>query len=54
MSESPVGPAIVRSAAEVNAEIRDLVAAGGAGTDRYRELLVEWGEAMRVAVEPAA
>ncbi|MFE2324569.1 hypothetical protein ACFXD5_11740 [Streptomyces sp. NPDC059385] len=43
-----------RSAAEVNSEIRDLVAAGGAGTDRYRELLVEWGEAMRAEVEPAA
>ncbi|MFI8499487.1 hypothetical protein ACIGFK_13460 [Streptomyces sp. NPDC085524] len=53
MSVSPApGPA--RSPAEVNAEIRALVAAGGAGTDRYRELLVEWGEAMRAEVEAAA
>ena len=54
MSPIPLGPGLARSAAEVNAEIRDLVAAGGAGTDRYRELLVEWGEAIRAEVEPAA
>ncbi|MFD7554095.1 hypothetical protein ACFV9E_06095 [Streptomyces sp. NPDC059835] len=47
-------PAASRAAAEVNAEIRALVAAGGAGTARYRELLEEWAAAVRVEVEPAA
>ncbi|MFE2164907.1 hypothetical protein ACFXB3_07505 [Streptomyces sp. NPDC059447] len=54
MSAAHPNPGPARSAAEVNREIRDLVAAGGAGTDRYRELLVEWGEAMRAEVERAA
>lgn len=51
-TSSDSGPA--RSAAVVNAEIRALVAAGGVGTARYQELLVEWAAAMRAEVEPAA
>lgn len=47
-------PEPVRTAAEVNAEIRALVAAGGVGTARYRELLEEWAAAMRAEVRPAA
>ena len=43
-----------RSAAEVNAEIRALVAAGGAGTARYEELLEEWAAAVRGDVAEAA
>jgi hypothetical protein len=44
----------VRPLAEINREIRALVAAGGAATARYEELLEEWAAAMRDAVEPAA
>jgi hypothetical protein len=54
MSPTPPDRGPVRSAAEVNAEIRALVAAGGAGTGRYEELLEEWAAAMRADVRPAA
>jgi hypothetical protein len=54
MSPTSSDRGAVRPAAEVNAEIRALVAAGGAGTDRYEELLEEWAAAMRAAVTPAA
>lgn len=54
MSPTPFGSGSVRPLAEVNAEIRALVAAGGADTARYRELLDEWAAAMRAEVEPAA
>ncbi|WP_411102418.1 hypothetical protein [Streptomyces sp. cmx-4-9] len=40
-----------RTPAEINAEIRALVVAGGAWTDRYQELLAEW---LRPTVVPAA
>lgn len=35
-------------------EDSSLVAAGGAGTDQYREFLEEWSAAMRATVTPAA
>lgn len=54
MPPTPPDSAPVRAAAEVNAEIRALVAAGLAGTQRYRELLAEWQAAVRAEVEPAA
>lgn len=54
MSPTLTGLGLARSAAEVNAEIRVLVAAGGAGTDRYQVLLVEWAAAMRAEVARAA
>lgn len=54
MPPTPSGPGRVRSAAEVNAEIRALVAAGGAASARYEELLEEWAAAVRDSVEPAA
>lgn len=54
MSPTPPAPGPVRPAAVVNAEIRDLVAAGGAGTSRYEELLEEWAVAVRAEVEAAA
>lgn len=51
MSPTPAGPAPVRPLAVINDAIRALVAAGGAGTDEYRELLEEW---LRATVVPAA
>jgi hypothetical protein len=54
MSPTPAGPVPARPLAEINAEIRALVAAGGADTARYGELLEEWAAAMRAAVTPAA
>jgi hypothetical protein len=44
----------VRPLAEINAEIRALVAAGGAASPRYEELLAEWSAAIRATVRPAA
>lgn len=38
-------------AAELNERIRALVAAGGAGSEEYQELLAEW---LRATVVPAA
>ncbi|MEV6580298.1 hypothetical protein AB0M92_19270 [Streptomyces sp. NPDC051582] len=54
MSPTSSGRAPARPSAVVNTEIRALVAADGAGTPRYRELLEEWAAAMRAEVEPAA
>ncbi|MCX5402488.1 hypothetical protein OHA37_01130 [Streptomyces sp. NBC_00335] len=54
MSPNPPDPGGARPAAEVNVEIRALVAAGGAGTERYQELLEEWAVAIRAEVESAA
>ena len=54
MSPTPTDPAAARSVAVVNAEIRALVAAGGADTARYLQLLEEWAAAVRAEVEPAA
>ncbi|MCX4784346.1 hypothetical protein [Streptomyces sp. NBC_01264] len=54
MSPTPPDRSPVRSAAEVNAEIRVLVAAGRAGEARYEELLEEWSAAIRATVRPAA
>lgn len=54
MSPIPAGPAPARPLAEINDAIRALVAAGGADTARYAELLDEWAAAMRAEVEPAA
>ncbi|WP_327413702.1 hypothetical protein [Streptomyces sp. NBC_01233] len=54
MSPTPADPGSVRPLAEINREIRALVAAGGAGSVRYEELLAEWAAAIRVTVTPAA
>ncbi|MBT2467878.1 hypothetical protein J7E97_08315 [Streptomyces sp. ISL-66] len=54
MSPTSSDRGAVRSAAEVNAEIRALVAAGLAGTPRYQRLLEEWAAAIHTEVEPAA
>ncbi|MFF1341159.1 hypothetical protein ACFVYT_25100 [Streptomyces sp. NPDC058290] len=54
MSPTSSDRGAVRPAAEVNEQIRALVAAGGAGTPEYEELLEEWAAAMRAAVTPAA
>ncbi|MFD5508178.1 hypothetical protein ACFWIB_10440 [Streptomyces sp. NPDC127051] len=47
-------PARPRPLAVVNAEIRQLVAGGGADTARYAELLAEWAAAMRAEAGPVA
>ncbi|MET9851657.1 hypothetical protein ABZY57_01670 [Streptomyces sp. NPDC006450] len=44
----------MRPLAEINREIRALVAAGGAASPRYGELLEEWAAAIRATVRPAA
>jgi hypothetical protein len=54
MSPTPADRGSVRPLAVINDAIRALVAAGGAGTDEYRQLLEEWAAAMRAAVTPAA
>ncbi|MCX5407533.1 hypothetical protein OHA37_27175 [Streptomyces sp. NBC_00335] len=54
MSPTPPGRGPVRPLAEINREIRALVAAGRAGDVRYEELLAEWAAAIRADVRPAA
>ncbi|MGW1776129.1 hypothetical protein [Streptomyces sp. NPDC002104] len=54
MSSTPPGRGPVRPLAEINREIRALVAAGGAASPRYEELLEEWSAAIRGEVRPAA
>lgn len=54
MSPTPSERGPVRPLAEINREIRALVAAGGAATERYEELLEEWATAIRTDVRPAA
>lgn len=54
MSPTPTEPGPVRPLTEINREIRALVAAGGAATARYEELLVEWSAAIQATVRPAA
>lgn len=44
----------MRPLADINREIRALVAAGRASEARYEELLEEWSAAIRDSVEPAA
>lgn len=51
MSPTPRDPDLARPAAEINAEIRALVAAGRAGSEEYQLLLGEW---LRATVVPAA
>ncbi|WP_407841468.1 hypothetical protein ACE1OC_02775 [Streptomyces sp. DSM 116496] len=54
MSPTPPDPGPARPLAEINREIRALVAAGGAASPRYEELLEEWTAAIRADVRPAA
>ena len=54
MPPSPADRIPARPLAEINREIRALVAAGRAGSARYEELLAEWAAAIRATVTPAA
>jgi hypothetical protein len=54
MSPTPAGRGPGRPLAEINREIRALVADGRAGSVRYEELLTEWAAAIRATVTPAA
>lgn len=54
MPPAPAAPGPVRPLAEINREIRALVADGRAGSARYEELLEEWAAAIRATVTPAA
>ncbi|MBT2477671.1 hypothetical protein [Streptomyces sp. ISL-94] len=54
MSPTSSDRGTARPAAEVNAHIRALVAAGGAGAPEYQQLLEEWQAAIHTEVEPAA
>jgi hypothetical protein len=54
MSPTPAGRGPVRPLAEINREIRALVADGRAGSVRYEELLAEWAAAIQGTVTPVA
>ncbi|MCT9092815.1 hypothetical protein N4G70_28675 [Streptomyces sp. ASQP_92] len=47
MPPTPASSGSARPASVINEEIRALVEDGGAGSDAYLELLVEWAAAQR-------